>query len=243
MINCAICDDDVAVTKLLNILISEYSAEFECTTFNDPLILSELVHGGKTFDLYVLDIVMPAISGIYLAREIRDFDKDCPIIFLSSSDEFHRDAYDVEALQYLDKPVDKAKLFHTLDRVLKYIGENKTTLLPIQTKEGIRAIDINHIIFVESFRHVLTFHLHDKSKIESLDSSLSLEALTQKLAHPKFCVPYRGFIVNMDQADYLEKYQFSMITGDIIPVPQKQYAKVRQQYSDYLLTRISKGDS
>jgi DNA-binding LytR/AlgR family response regulator len=182
---------------------------------------------------------MPGLTGVDLAREIHKADGDCIIIFLTSSDEFHRDAFEVEALQYLDKPVDKTKLYRTLDRAVRYIGDKRAERLPVQTKDGFNNITINQIVYVESFHHVLTFHLRDGSTTQTMDSSLSLGKLTEALLFPPFCVPYRGFIVNLNHVDCLQKFRFSMSTGDVIPIPQKHFSQVRQQYSDYLLTRYT----
>lgn len=243
MIHCAVCDDDTVVAKELYGLIKDYPAQLDCAVFCDPLVLQSAVSGGQRFDLYLLDIVMPGLTGVDLARKIHKADGDCIIIFLTSSDEFHRDAFEVEALQYLDKPVDKTKLYRTLDRAVRYIGEKRAERLPVQTKDGFNNVTINQIVYVESFRHILTFHLRDGSTTQTLDSSLSLEKLTEALCFPNFCVPYRGFIVNMNYVDCLQKFWFSMSTGDVVPIPQKHFSQVRQQYSNYLLTRYTKGDA
>lgn len=242
MLHCAVCEDDISAAGVLNSMINEYYVALDCAVFFDPIILLSAVSSGQRFDLYILDIVMPSMTGIELAREIRSIDDDCVIVFLTSTDEFHRDAFQVEALQYLNKPVDKTILYRTLDRALNYIGNKQDVILPIQTKTGIYALSINQIVYVESYRHVLTFYLCNDSAIDTIDSTLSLEKLTASLPFPPFCAPYRGFIVNMNHVECLGKLQFSMSTGAVIPIPQKQFAKVRQQYSDYLLTRYSKGD-
>jgi len=242
MLHCAVCDDDQEVITALESMMIEYPADLDCAAFFDPLVLIEDVRSGKKFDLYILDIVMPQMTGIDLAREIRKTDSDCVIIFLTTSDEFHSEAFGVEALQYLDKPADKTTLYHTLDRALRYLGKQKEKILPLQTKDGIYALELNQIVYVESYKHTLTFHLKDGGKIATLDSSLPLKKLMETLGFPPFCAPYRGFIINLDYVDCLSKLQFSMTTGALIPIPQKQFSKVRRQYSDYLLTRYTKGE-
>ena len=243
MIKCAVCDDDIGLTETLHRMVKEYSSELGCSVFTDPLCLRSAICSGQEFDLYLLDIVMPGLTGVDLAREIRKVDGDAVIIFLTSSNEFHQDGFEVEALQYLEKPVDKASLYRALDRATRYIGEKNNELLPVQTKDGIRTLSISHIIFVESFRHVLTFHLFDGSTIDTLYSSLTLEKLSEALRSPHFCMPHRGFLVNMSHVNCLQKSQFLMTSGKAIPIPEKQFSKVRQQYADYMLTRLSKGDS
>ena len=243
MIRCAVCDDDIDVCETLMRMLKEYSTELDCSIFNDPLRLQSAVCSGQRFGLFLLDIVMPGLTGVDLAREIRKSDVDAVIIFLTSSDEFHQEGFEVEALQYMGKPVDKARLFRALDRAMRYIGEKKEDkLLPVQTKDGIRSLTISQISFVESFRHLLTFHLSDGSTVDTLHSSLTLEKLTEALRFPPFCIPHRGFLVNMNHVDCLQKSRFIMTNGKVIPIPEKQFSKVRAQYADYMLARFPKGD-
>lgn len=243
MIHCAVCDDDIAVAEMLHALIKEYAAELDCAGFCDPLLLRSAIRSGQRFDLYLLDIVMPGFTGVELAREIRKSDGDAVIVFLTSSDEFRRDGFEVEALQYLDKPVDKAKLYRTFDRALRYIGEKKNQILPVHQKDGFVNLPIDQIVFVESLGHVLTFHMTNGSTVETLYSSMTLEKLIQMLRFPPFCMPHRSFIVNMNHVDCVQKFRFCMSNNDLIPIASKQFSRVRQQYADYVLTRLSKGDA
>lgn len=243
MINCAACDDDKTIADTIICLIKEYSAELACTAYTSPLDLRSVINSGKKFDFYILDIVMPGLSGLDLARDIHTSDADALIIFLTGSDEYHKDAFELEALQYLDKPIDKAKLFRALDRVVKRIRESKTDFLPVQTKNGVHNIEINQIIYVEASRHVLTFHLKGGNIVSTLDSSLSLEKLSEALCFPPFCVPYRGFIINLNHTECLQKFRFTMTSGAQIPIPKKQFSIVRQQYADFLLTRYPRGNA
>jgi len=242
MLHCAICDDNPDSAEALRVLIKEYSEELCCDVFFDADSVLKAQQDGAKFDLYILDIIMPEFSGIDLAREIRKHDENGIIIFLSSSNEFYKEAFAVEALQYLSKPVDKDQLFRTLDRALIYKEGNKTEPLPIRTKAGLHSVCVDQIVYVESFRHVITFYLENKREIHTLDSSISLKELLEVLSFPPFYSPHRGFIVNLAYVNCLEKQHFLMTTGATIPIPQKQFSKVRQQYSDYLLLRCNKGE-
>lgn len=242
MRNCAICDDDKSSAELLSGIINEYSEKFDKHLYLNPAVLLADLKSGKKFDLFILDIVMPELSGLELAREIRRIDENCIIIFLTGSDEFCKDAFDVEALQYLIKPINRDMLFHSLDRALRYISRIDDDTLPIETKSGIHVVRKNRIVYAEAFRHIITFHFSDGSSIETLNSSLSLEKLAEMLCSQNFCTPHRSYIVNFSFVDYLHKLRLTMITGAVIPIPQKQFSKVRKQYSDYLLSRYTKGE-
>ena len=68
------------------------------------------------YDILLLDIEMGAVNGVELARRVRKGDPDVQIVFLTGYTDYIADGYDVEALNYLLKPVDRAKLFGVLDR-------------------------------------------------------------------------------------------------------------------------------
>ena len=86
-------------------------------------------------DLIILDVIMPLMSGMDTARELRMDEQTVPIIFLTSSKEFAVDSYDVNAFHYLIKPVDERKLFHILDEFLETISLPQNFLSIYQAAE------------------------------------------------------------------------------------------------------------
>ena len=85
-----------------------------------PFLLNRsAVKNGMTYDLLVLDIEMGAISGMEAAKKIRSVDKKCKIIFITAFDQYMRDAFDVSAIHYLDKPIDAEKLIMVFHRCIK----------------------------------------------------------------------------------------------------------------------------
>lgn len=245
MIPCLICDDDLTVSNEVNLLINEYnrmnSVSIKCDIFSDPLKAKAAILNGTSYQLYILDIVMPELTGIELAKEIRKRDSDSIIFFLTSSNEFHSDAFAVEALQYLTKPVSKHDLFRILDRSNKLIQKQVSKRLPIQAKGGIYSFPVHEIIYVESHRHVLTFTIKDGQKIDSLSGSISLEKVMETLDSPIFYSPYKGYIINFNHVSCLEPSCFIMIDHASIPISKKQYSKVRKDYSEYILSQCKNG--
>lgn len=234
MIRFFICDDDKMVTDLISKIVKQQYTDSVLCVFNDPL-QAKFSLLTNHYDVYLLDIVMPDITGIELAKEIRKVDNKGFIIFLTSSDEFRADAYAVEALQYLEKPVLEENLIHSLDRAILYKKGTETKKLAIQTKNGLRPVSSDDIIYVESHRHVLILHLQNGVIYESVSGSLTLEKLAEELSFPPFCSPCRGFIVNFNYVECLDKCTLSMTLGSLVPISTAQSASVRKQYSDYLL--------
>ena len=112
----AVCDDNLNELELIRTLLDIYKSDsiqtFTVKCFESSVELASTLRFEK-FDIYILDIIMPVMDGLTLAKEIRTFDKAAPIIFLTASPEFAVDSYTVKAFNYLLKPVVKERLSST----------------------------------------------------------------------------------------------------------------------------------
>ena len=136
MIQIAICDDDAGELEKAGALLETYcglhrDADMVCRRFSSGAELLACVNTGVLFDIYLLDILMPGLTGIEVGAAIRETDRDAAIVFLSSSDEFGVTSYRVRAYDYLIKPVEEANLFPTLDELLKQIAARRINTFPI----------------------------------------------------------------------------------------------------------------
>lgn len=127
----ALCDDSRAELSRLTFLLEEYrlkrdgSLTYDIFTNATDLLETIPVHH---FDLLLLDILMPGITGMDAAREIRQTNSTIPIIFLTSSSEYAVESYRVNAADYLLKPLDADKLFPVLDKLLADFKSNASHL-------------------------------------------------------------------------------------------------------------------
>ncbi len=95
----AICDDEpLHIDKIRSILMDE-----ETDNYTKPANLLNTITAGKRYDVLFLDIMMPEIDGISLARELRELDEDMLIVFITSKIEFMQTGYEVKAFRYLLK--------------------------------------------------------------------------------------------------------------------------------------------
>lgn len=122
MLKIAFCDDDLEILKELGILLDKYKKERDedltYTVFQSPLELLAAIEKGFSFDISFLDILMPGENGIETAKEIRQYDNNMKIIFLTSSPEFAVQSYTVGAYFYQLKPVWEESFFRLMDAVL-----------------------------------------------------------------------------------------------------------------------------
>lgn len=120
MIKLALCDDETAQREAAGNLLREYAASRPALAIKLSIFSSgqELLAAAEEcggFDLYVLDIVMPGLSGIDLGVRLRELYSDGDIIYLTISPEYAVDSYAARAFYYLMKPVEPGKLFQVLD--------------------------------------------------------------------------------------------------------------------------------
>ena len=124
----AICDDNAADLNDLSNLLSLWAADRGITVTIDrfPSAESFLFHyvEVKNYDLLLLDIEMGAMDGVTMAKRIRKDDESVQIVFITGYSDYIAEGYDVAALHYLMKPVNRDKLFSVLDRALENQKQN-----------------------------------------------------------------------------------------------------------------------
>ena len=158
----AVCDDEREETKRISSVIDRYNKErnarIEYSIFSSSIELASVAEREK-FDIYILDIIMPVLNGIDLAKEIREFDKVSPIIFLTSSPEFAVESYSVKAADYLVKPIDKERLFCSLDDILDRTETEQEKFIIVRSDDGLRKIFFSNLIYAEVYERKIIYYL------------------------------------------------------------------------------------
>ena len=114
----AIVDDDIQMCEQLRTLLNEFLGD--SSEISDYRSGEEFLTAWETadFDLIILDIFMDKLSGVDVARKIRERDSNVKIVFSTTSNEFASESYEVKAEDYLIKPFNKERLEKTLERLV-----------------------------------------------------------------------------------------------------------------------------
>lgn len=230
----AVCDDDTGALGAVDALLAEWETERRLPLRRRLFSgCAELLGSARRdgFTLYLLDVLMPGISGIDAAREIRDFDRAAEIVFLTSSPEFAYDSYRVQALDYLLKPVDREQLFPLLDRL--YLREQRSDEA-LTLKSGITLIRVpfSHISFVEVIGKRLYFNLANG---EVREVAGAMKAYEQPLlSRPEFMRVHRSYIVNMLHAVEFSSNAIRTFSGRSVPVSRLLYPQLQKAYMNLL---------
>ena len=195
----AICDDDKnELFRILSVLAdyqTQRNIEFSYKPFdNSTELASNLLRG--PYGIYLLDVVMPGLNGIELAKEIRSSDKAADIIFLTSSPEFAVESYTVKASNYLVKPVSRDRLVEALDDIMRTRTEDRDSCLVLKSSVGVHKVHISEIIYIEASNRKVIYYLRNTSQITCVEKFASV--CDQLLQHPEFLLAHRSFLVNMN---------------------------------------------
>jgi two-component system response regulator LytT len=209
----AVCDDEELFRIEFKSVLDKVliNAEYDIDTFSGGSSLYEAFLKNP-FDLVFLDIEMPGIDGITLAKRLRAVSENVQIVFLTSHIEYALEGYEVNALRYLVKPVDMNKL----SEVLKYIQDKKNNSRQIMIKQEGEdiVIDISDIIYMESMDKNVRIVT---SKSEYI-TRYNISDYEEELKNSGFLRIHRGYLISLSKVKKIVKNDVVM-DGDIsLPV-------------------------
>lgn len=195
MIRIAIVEDDSESARQLQDYLHQYQQEtgtaIETTRFSDGDEITEDYR--PRFDLIFMDILMRFKDGMTAAREIRRVDPEVLIVFLTNMAQYAVQGYEVEAADFLLKPLSYPSFRQRLERLLKRGMRAQAQYITVPVKGGFRKLDVSHIFFVESRDHELTFHTGS----ENVTSSLSMRSAEEQLTGYSFFRGNNSYLINL----------------------------------------------
>lgn len=236
MIKIAICDDNSEELRTLDSLLSFYHNErmskLHIQAFHNGFSLLDAIDHGETFDVVMLDIIMPGENGMNIAREIRKGNAGIEIIFLTSSPEYAVESYEVKANNYILKPIHQEKLFSVLDCCLEGISQKQDSCFIIHNGVSQHTrILYSKLIYGEAMRKSVNLHLTDHTVVSPVMTFTELTNLLD--TNPDFIKPHRSYIVNMNYIEKITKTELILTNGDHIPIPRNNYTEVSKVFFDF----------
>lgn len=222
MLIIGICDGDTAVRVLLSNFIKRYRNE---TGLNVQVLSYDngeklLKHYPFEMDLIFLEIPFAKMNGIEIARRIREIDAHVGIVFLTSVLNHVLEAYDVQADNYLIKPLRYARFLKEVEQARTRQGKNRFF---IETNDyGVYKIYTKSICYIETTEHNTRIY----TETDVVLSYKRMKEHEQVLFEPYFVRCHTGFIVNLLFFDKLEKNDLVLLSGVRIPVSRYRRAEV-----------------
>lgn len=224
----ALCDDDAAQIRNLRRLLGEWS---ERQPFAVDIAGYEsgeeflFKYPDRPCDLLLLDIEMRGINGMELAQRLRSAGDPLPIAFITGYSDYMSEGYDVQALHYLLKPVEKERLFAVLDRCAAR-RENSEELLVSASGQNLR-VSADRIVYIEAFGRRTQLHLSDGSVLDC-DMPIGRFEEVRGLIH---C--HRSYLVHLRSIRAISKTAVLLDGGGEIPLSRRLYKAVNDRFIEF----------
>lgn len=203
MIRIALVDNEAAETERLRSLLERYSQEtgalFQISEYENGILFLESCRINR-FDLVLMDVDMPDMDGFQTAARFRAADPTAVLIFVTNVAQQAIRGYEVNALDYILKPLSYEALFLKLPKALALCQRNLGSRITVKTKTGQTVFSIASILYVLSDGHHITYYT-EQGEINAYGTMKDVEAL---LTEPQFYRCNSGCIVNLG---YVTKYE------------------------------------
>lgn len=202
MIKIAIVEDEKAYAAQLTQYLHQYEKEsgelFTITTFSDG---DEIVHKYHSqFDMILMDVEMKFMDGMSAAEEIRKLDKEVVIIFITNMAQYAIKGYEVDAFDYVLKPVSYFAFSQRLARAIEKMKRREEKYLTVNIKGGVTRLDVSKIYYVESIGHDLLFH----TSTGDYEAAGTMKDIEETLKDLQFFRGNKGYMINLAHVDSVQ---------------------------------------
>ncbi len=238
-LNCVIVDDEPLAIKLMKSFVERTPFLDLKGTFLNPM--DALAFIDETINLVFMDINMPGITGLELSKLIRPQTK---IIFITAYKEYAFESYEVQAIDYLLKPISYPKFLSAVTRAKEYFeqieaakGASASSAAAAQADGSVDPnaeyifvkceykqvrVDLDQILFISGLKDYVRIHL--KNQPRPLIALTTMKGIEEKLPVNRFCRVHRSYIVAMDKIESVERNVIT-IAGEAIPVSEANQDK------------------
>lgn len=234
MYKIAIIDDD---EPTLNIIESTITKTFDnakivinVKCINNPLNLNLKEH----FDVLFLDIDMPHIDGIELARRYLHFQNEAMIIFVTNKYDLVFNAFTVHPFDFIKKENLKHGLIRTINHLINKL-EFDNNIISIQNKNGITKIKRSQILFCESYGHTCYIHTVNRT-VET--SKYKLSDLETMINSPDFYMINQSYLVHWKYISEIQNKMIILEDGTFLPISKRRFKNSLASYQKYALKNI-----
>lgn len=217
---CIIVDDEPIARKGIRKLVDAIPQLELLESFNSAEAAAEYMQT-TTVDLIFLDIQMPGINGIEFARSIP---KHTLIIFTTAYSEYALDSYEVDAVDYLVKPIDPAKFRKAVDKALTYhsllldadkksVGHVEDEYIFVKSDRRYFKVNLKDILFIEGLKDYVIIQLAEQRLI----TRMNVKTIHELLPKSTFLRINRSYIVNKNRIDsfdnndvFIQQYEIAI---------------------------------
>ena len=238
MIKIAVLDDEPIflekISRKVDVIYKECHIKSEVDRYSNGKVLLDEVKDGKRYDIYVLDVEVPGISGVELGRQLREISEVSFILFLTAYPQYAIEGYDSRAYKYILKDEWEDRLEEALKKIQKEIDDWNAPSYRITINDRLEKIPVKHIYYAKKDGKNVVFYTREgKSSIRK-----TLAQVYAELPDGDFIYVDRSYLVNLEHVMKLKHREVYMANGDIVPVSYPRLEQVKKGINAYWRSHV-----
>lgn len=234
LIHIAIVEDEPLFVQQLKEYIGRYEEErgrrIKITTFADGEDITEDYRGG--YDIILMDIQMRFMDGMTAAEKIRALDHEVIIMFITNMIQYAVRGYQVDALDYVVKPVEYFAFSQKLDKAIGRIKKGVQVSVSVPTEDGLQKLAVSDIYYIESQGHNACY----RTARGEFVSRVTLKELEDSMCGYGFFRCGKGYLINMKHVDGVSGND-CLIGGDRVPISRNK----KKEFMELLIQYMNEG--
>lgn len=228
VIKIALCDDEETFLYSMENMLINYEKTinevFSIKKYTKPLQLMNSL--AEDFQVFFLDIQMPNLNGVELAEIIRKHDEKSTIVFITSYSDFNKYCLELEADNYIIKPITQIQVNYEMNRVIRKIKSNGQDYLGVKSNDGFTKIFLSDIEYIETVGRKVMFHCDKRGDVTA---RFKIQDLERRLENFPFVRCHNGVIVNLDHISSLVGFTIILTNGTKIYTTKSRKKEVMKK--------------
>ncbi|MDY0289369.1 MAG: LytTR family DNA-binding domain-containing protein [Sphaerochaeta sp.] len=240
MIKIAMCDDNKEELARMRSHCMAYSAkhpeyDIRVSSFEDSHVLLSHIGNKCDFDVMILDIYMPNLTGMELARALRKKDDACALIFLTTSANHAVEAFSLNATHYIVKPYTAEQFDIALDKAFSQREKRRKAKITLKSASGVSTIVFDEFQYAETEGHFQHIHLADGMILRTRMTSIELYEM---LSHDGRFYKYgSSYIINLEKVRQITSEHIVLETTTKLQMQRRQFKPLTDRYTQYSLRK------
>lgn len=232
MVSIAVLDDEIVyidqIRKITEACMKQMNTEYEFRGYEKEQDILEDLKKGIYYDLYLLDVQLPDINGLEIARQIRRRYEEPVLIYITNYVDYAVEAFEVNAFRYITKQTLEEKLPQAYQAVKILLEKKKVSdrFYGIERYGNLEKIFHKDIYYLKKDRkYVIFVHKNGKSRVRS-----TMKEILEELQDERFLAIDRSYVVNINHVQAIKKREMYIKNGDILPVSKPRWPYVRDTF-------------
>lgn len=227
----AVCDDNPKeLERIKGCFCRIQGYDLVCSYFDSTSTVMEILKTENSpYDLYILNIEMPGMNGLKLAKSIREKDSRALFVFLTSYTRYMKDVFDVVTFDFIEKPISDEKLLQILERAATYLN-----ITSQHFSFGYRAsrysLKYDRILYIEKKGRQALIHTFE----DVYKTNMTLEEIWKQLNPKSFVHIHSSYIINLYNLDRKDNEIAIMRNGEKLHITKGYRRELAMRHYEFV---------